>query len=113
MKWKLIVNANWNRASSSASASWNMRPVYAAGSRLTVVHLRRMQHEVAVAIEATNIVKSYDGRRVLDDASLQVHRHAIVGLLGANGSGKTTLLRILLGLLPADTGTARILGNES
>jgi ABC-2 type transport system ATP-binding protein len=71
-----------------------------------------MQRENDRVIEAANIVKSYDGRRVLDQVSLAVPRGAIVGLLGANGSGKTTLLRVLLGLLPADSGTARIEGAD-
>jgi ABC-2 type transport system ATP-binding protein len=72
-----------------------------------------MQRENDAVIEARNLVKSYDSRRVLDQVSLAVPRGAIVGLLGANGSGKTTLLRILLGLLPADSGDARIHGDGS
>lgn len=72
-----------------------------------------MQHEADAVVESVNIVKSYDGRRVLDNASLNVSRGDIIGVLGANGSGKTTLLRILLGLLPADSGKARILGEDS
>lgn len=72
-----------------------------------------MQHEVAAAIETQDILKSYGSRRVLDQVSFAIPKNSIVGLLGANGAGKTTLLRILLGLLPADKGTARLLGAAS
>jgi len=64
-------------------------------------------------IEATNIVKVYGGRRALDQASIAIPRGAIVGLLGANGCGKTTLLRVLLGLLPVDSGRAHVLGGDA
>jgi ABC-2 type transport system ATP-binding protein len=67
-----------------------------------------MQPQDATPISTRNVSKSFQGRRVLDELSLQVERGNILGLLGANGSGKTTLLKILLGLLPRDSGTAEI-----
>src|SRR5581483_5589273 len=41
---------------------------------------------------------------------LAVPRGAIFALLGDNGAGKTTTMRMLMGLLPADSGSAKILG---
>jgi iron complex transport system ATP-binding protein len=49
-------------------------------------------------------------QRVLDGVSLQVHRGAVVGLLGPNGSGKTTLLKIIAGVLKAPSGRVLIDG---
>ena len=69
-----------------------------------------MQPHDATPISARNVSKSFQGRRVLDELSLQVERGSVVGVLGANGSGKTTLLKVLLGLLPRDSGIAKIYG---
>ena len=72
-----------------------------------------MQPQDAIAASARNVSKSFQGRPVLHDLSWRVERGSVVGLLGANGAGKTTLLRILLGLLPADSGAAEIHGADA
>ena len=60
-----------------------------------------------VALEA--LTKRYPGDVVaLDALSLEIEP-GIVGLVGANGAGKSTLIKILLGLLPATSGRARVL----
>ena len=51
-------------------------------------------------------------KEVLAGVDLEVPRGGIVGLLGVNGSGKTTLLKILVGLLKAEAGTARVFGDD-
>ncbi len=61
-------------------------------------------------IDVRGITKSYDGRRVVDDVSLQVDRGEIVGFLGPNGSGKTTTIRMICGLLSPDSGSGQVLG---
>ena len=51
-----------------------------------------------------NINKSFDGREALEDISFEVHAGEFLSILGPSGCGKTTLLRILIGLLPPDSG---------
>jgi zinc transport system ATP-binding protein len=51
-----------------------------------------------------NICLSIDGRSILHDVSLELHRDQILTIIGPNGAGKSTLLRLLLGLQQADSG---------
>jgi lipopolysaccharide export system ATP-binding protein len=55
-------------------------------------------------LETTKLVKSYDGRRVVDEVSFVLAQREIVGLLGRNGAGKTTTFRIILGMVVPDSG---------
>src|SRR5258707_11568923 len=64
------------------------------------------------AIAVSGLRKS-DGKTVaLDGLDLGVAEGEVHGFLGPNGSGKTTTIRILLGLLRAGGGTARLLGGD-
>jgi ABC-2 type transport system ATP-binding protein len=67
---------------------------------------------VVSAIEVAGLVKSYGKTVALDGLDLSVAAGEVHGFLGPNGSGKTTTIRILLGLLRADAGTARLLGGD-
>ena len=51
--------------------------------------------------------------RAVDNLSLEIPRGQVFGLLGPNGCGKSTTLKIVLGLVPATTGTISILGFPS
>ncbi|MFG3430230.1 ATP-binding cassette domain-containing protein [Streptomyces californicus] len=66
------------------------------------------------AIEAHGLTKSYGkpAVRVLDGLDLRVERGAVFSLLGPNGAGKTTTVRILATLTEADSGTARVAGQD-
>ncbi|HTR00147.1 MAG TPA: LPS export ABC transporter ATP-binding protein [Candidatus Acidoferrum sp.] len=55
-------------------------------------------------LQARKLAKSYKGRKVVQDASLQVKSGQIVGLLGPNGAGKTTSFYMIIGLVSADAG---------
>jgi ABC-type multidrug transport system ATPase subunit len=61
-------------------------------------------------VQTTNLTKRYGPRAVVDHVGLQVRRGEVYGFLGPNGAGKTTTLRMLLGLVRASSGTARVLG---
>ena len=56
----------------------------------------------------TGITLNYEGRTILDSASLSVVRGEIVSLVGPSGSGKTTLLRVIAGLEQPSQGTVVI-----
>jgi ABC-2 type transport system ATP-binding protein len=62
------------------------------------------------AICVDKLAKSFGAREVLRDVSLNIPEGQTFALLGRNGAGKTTLIRVLLGLIPADSGTVRLAG---
>lgn len=63
-------------------------------------------------LEAEGLVKSYNGRTVVQDVSFRVDDGEIVGLLGANGAGKTTSFRMTVGMIEPDAGAVRFLGRD-
>jgi ABC-2 type transport system ATP-binding protein len=63
-------------------------------------------------IRTEALVKNFGRTRALDGLDLTVQEGEVHGFLGPNGAGKTTTLRVLLGLLRADGGTARLLGGD-
>ena len=64
------------------------------------------------AIDLTDVVKTFGSVRALDGLDLKVETGEVHGFLGPNGAGKSTTIRVLLGLLRADGGTARMLGGD-
>jgi ABC-2 type transport system ATP-binding protein len=64
------------------------------------------------AIEVCGLRKTFGKTTALDGLDLSVAAGEVHGFLGPNGAGKTTTIRILLGLLRADGGTARLLGGD-
>ena len=55
-------------------------------------------------LSAHNLVKEYNGRKVVNDVSLEVSQDEIVGLLGPNGAGKTTTFYMIVGMISPDSG---------
>ena len=55
-------------------------------------------------LEVTKLLKSYNGRTVVNEVSFVLAQEEIVGLLGRNGAGKTTTFRMILGMVTPDSG---------
>jgi len=67
---------------------------------------------VYAVIHASELTKVFGKSTAVDHISFDVQQGEIFGFLGPNGAGKTTTTRILTGVIPADTGTAMILGHD-
>jgi lipopolysaccharide export system ATP-binding protein len=63
-------------------------------------------------LQAVELSKSYRGRTVVNNVTLEVQQGEVVGLLGPNGAGKTTTFYILVGLARPDSGHVLLDGEE-
>jgi lipopolysaccharide export system ATP-binding protein len=63
-------------------------------------------------LETTKLVKSYDGRVVVDHVSFVLAQQEIVGILGRNGAGKTTTFRMIMGMIRPDSGAVAFDGHD-
>jgi lipopolysaccharide export system ATP-binding protein len=63
-------------------------------------------------LQAADLSKSYRGRKVVDDVSLEIQQGEVVGLLGPNGAGKTTTFYIIVGLARPDLGRVLLDGED-
>ncbi|HEV2013313.1 MAG TPA: ATP-binding cassette domain-containing protein [Candidatus Dormibacteraeota bacterium] len=64
------------------------------------------------AVSVSGLRKAYGEKVVLDGVDLSIGEGEVFGLLGPNGAGKTTIVRILSTLIPADAGTANVMGHD-
>ena len=55
-------------------------------------------------LDAKEVVKSFDGFRALDSATLTVPKGTVYGLVGPNGAGKSTIIRHFTGVYRPDSG---------
>ncbi|ANC31870.1 ABC transporter ATP-binding protein [Isoptericola dokdonensis] len=79
-----------------------------AGTLSTSAASPRRDGESPVVVDARGVARSFDGRGVLHDITLQIRRGEFVALLGRSGSGKSTLLRILAQLDTEHDGDLRV-----
>src|ERR1700676_1814948 len=79
-------------------------------SELAAADIRPASSDIAIDVEG--LTKSFDGRVVVRDLTIQVRRGLIYGFLGPNGSGKTPPIRMLCGLLTPDAGRGTCLGYD-
>ena len=64
------------------------------------------------ALRATAVSRSFEGLAALQDVTLELHRHEVVGLIGPNGAGKTTLVNIVSGFDFPSAGTVEVEGHD-
>lgn len=63
-------------------------------------------------IETQNLVKTFNGRNVVDGVSIHVEKGQVVGLLGPNGAGKTTSFYMIVGIEKPTNGTITVDGKD-
>jgi ABC-2 type transport system ATP-binding protein len=82
----------------------------AQSSERLLAHSAKPPTEIVIDVEG--LTKSFSGRTVVKNLTMQVRRGLIYGFLGPNGSGKTTTIRMLCGLLTPDAGRGTCLGYD-
>ena len=68
---------------------------------------------MTAVIRTEALTKKYRRVAALDHVNLEVQEGAVYALVGQNGAGKTTAIKILMNLIPASQGTAKVLGTDS
>ena len=63
-------------------------------------------------IEVTALTRTYGGLRAVDNVSFTAQPGRVTGFLGPNGAGKSTTMRVMVGLTPATSGGATVLGRK-
>jgi len=61
-------------------------------------------------IEVENLTVARKGRTIIEDATFSIEPGTYMGVVGPNGGGKTTLMQALLGILPVESGSIKIMG---
>lgn len=69
-----------------------------------------MTEDVAPAIFIQHLYAGYEQETILEDVNLDVYAGDFIGIIGPNGGGKSTLLKVILGLLPQQSGEVRVMG---
>jgi lipopolysaccharide export system ATP-binding protein len=63
-------------------------------------------------LQVQDLLKSYNGKKVVDGISFRVNQGEIVGMLGPNGAGKTTAFYMVIGLIKPDNGKVFFQGHD-
>ncbi len=63
-------------------------------------------------LQVSGLAKIYDGKKVVDGISFDVHPGEMIGFLGANGAGKSTSIRVITGLEKRDSGEVLYYGKK-
>jgi branched-chain amino acid transport system ATP-binding protein len=64
------------------------------------------------SLRASSVSRSFEGVRALQDVTLELHRHEVVGLIGPNGAGKSTLVNVLSGFDRPSAGKVELGGRD-
>jgi branched-chain amino acid transport system ATP-binding protein len=64
------------------------------------------------SLRASSVSRSFEGVKALQDVTLELHRHEVVGLIGPNGAGKSTLVNVLSGFDRPSAGSVELDGRD-
>ncbi|HKY86794.1 MAG TPA: ATP-binding cassette domain-containing protein [Pseudorhodoplanes sp.] len=120
---KIVEEEHWVRYGVTARRKRNVRRMaqlrdlrkerqdFRGAAGKAVIAAAEAEKSGALVIEANEISKSYDERKIVDDFSTRIFRADRIGIVGPNGSGKTTLLGLLTGALAPDSGHVKLGAN--
>jgi ATP-binding cassette subfamily F protein uup len=120
---KIVAEEHWVRYGVTARRKRNVRRMANLASlrqerrdaRRVVGQVRLVTTEAEesgkLVMEAIGVTKAYGGPPVVKDFSIRIARGDRIGIVGPNGAGKTTLVNLLTGVLPPDSGVARLGSN--
>lgn len=100
----------WRHRRGTPDEARRLRPYRPAGS---AAKAEGPGPDAPIALEATEVVKSFKGLRALDGVSLSVRQGEIRGIVGPNGSGKTTFFNVLSGVHPPTSGAISVFGRRT
>ncbi|WP_321341819.1 ABC-F family ATP-binding cassette domain-containing protein [uncultured Cohaesibacter sp.] len=122
LKQKILAEEDWIRYGVTARRKRNVRRLGELGTlreKKQQMAQNRPQGDVKMAategessgksvIKARNIAKSFDGRTIIKDFSIEILRGDRIGIVGPNGAGKSTLINLLTEGLEPDSGTVKL-----
>ncbi|WP_321447552.1 ABC-F family ATP-binding cassette domain-containing protein [uncultured Cohaesibacter sp.] len=122
LKQKILAEEDWIRYGVTARRKRNVRRLGELGAlREKKQHMaqNRPQGDVKMSategensgksvIKARNISKSFDGRTIVKDFSMEILRGDRIGIVGPNGAGKSTLINLLTDGLEPDSGSVKL-----
>ena len=120
---KIVDEEHWVRYGVTARRKRNVRRMaelqdlrkerreFRGAAGKAVIAVAEAEKSGALVIEANEISKSYDERKIVDEFSTRIFRADRMGIVGPNGSGKTTLLGLLTGALAPDAGHVKLGAN--
>ncbi len=65
-----------------------------------------------VALSVRGLSKSFSGLKAVNNIHFDLKKNEIMGLIGPNGSGKSTTFNTITGIIPADSGSVKVFGEE-
>jgi branched-chain amino acid transport system ATP-binding protein len=78
----------------------------------TAAPAKETERRPGETLRASSVSRAFEGVRALQEVTLELHRHEVVGLIGPNGAGKSTLVNILTGFDLPTAGTVELRGRE-
>jgi branched-chain amino acid transport system ATP-binding protein len=100
-----ILRSVFLQGASVGAAATAPSPVAARARHATL-------EEQPAVLEVQGLTKKFGGIVAVDDVTFVLRQGEILGLIGPNGAGKTTIVDLISGLLSADGGSVRLLGNN-
>lgn len=120
---KIAAEEHWVRYGVTARRKRNVRRMgelqalrktrleYRKAAGKAVIDAAQADNSGALVIDAKDIGKAFDRRRIVEACSIRIMRGDRIGIVGPNGSGKTTLVKLLTGALTPDVGEVRLGAN--